>query len=249
MSEGTLRSLQIVLTLPFFEIFEATVRTGGAGKVADTESEGVAATSREYVLRPLGSVESVGSERRRVKLLWPFIDVSWGAGDVRAWAMPIFFYRERPVPQLNESDIDFMLFPLIYAGYEPGAGGYFGIFPLGGKLRGEHAVIDTAAGRGFDMPGSFPHHENAVSEAPLQEAERKHAALNRARGSVGALYQIGAREKLSEHHRPVTTTKKSDFGATLTKRDHPRETFRRPFLPEVNLDLPCGQRKFCLHTE
>ncbi len=120
---------------------------------------------------------------------------------------------------------------------------------LGGKLRGEHAVIDAAAGRGFDMAGSFPHHENAIPEALLQKAERKHAALDRARRSVGALYQIGASEKLSERPRPVTTTKKSDFSAAVTKRNHPRETFGRPFLTEVDLDLPCGQRKFWLNTE
>lgn len=122
--------------VPFFEIYEEEAERGGAGKLAEEDVEAGSVRSTEVVIRPLGSFESIGDRRSRLKLAWPLVDASWGEGHVRSWIFPFLFYRERPRPHLDDTDIDFVLFPFIYAGHEPGQGSYFAIFPLAGRIRG-----------------------------------------------------------------------------------------------------------------
>jgi hypothetical protein len=129
--------------VPLFEVDHHESKLGGMSKLSPADAAQESVTSTEVIVRPLGSFESIGEDRARLKILWPLWDSSWGAGYHRATLLPFLFYRQRPIADGEGSDVDFILFPFIYAGHEPDAGGYFGIFPLGGVVKGLFAKDRT----------------------------------------------------------------------------------------------------------
>ena len=126
--------------VPFFELQTRAAKLGGAAMASPADAESGTAKTTEVVFRPLGSFESIGKERARLKLLWPIFDFARGAGHHRSWIMPFVFFRQRPATVTGEgetgSDFDFMIFPFLYTGHEPKEGGYFALFPLAGVLKG-----------------------------------------------------------------------------------------------------------------
>lgn len=123
--------------VPVFEIHEGRAHAGGVGKAATLGPQGEPPQTLEVIVRPLGSLEWIGDERSRLKLAWPLMSFAWGAGIKDFWVLPTFAYRERPAPRYDDTEIDFMLFPFIYAGHEPdpAKGNYVAIFPFFGSLR------------------------------------------------------------------------------------------------------------------
>jgi hypothetical protein len=120
LREGTIEGTRGVP--PFFELYPTP------------SSEGVA-RGREMVFRPLGSFEIQEPEGSRLKLIYPFLDFQWGGRETRHLVLPLFFYRRRIESGIG-ADSDWMLFPLLFGGHDPAEGGYFAVFPFGGKVRG-----------------------------------------------------------------------------------------------------------------
>jgi hypothetical protein len=89
----------------------------------------------ETLFRPFVSVENADPEGERVRLFPPVFDFRSGPEEDRYWVLPIFLYRDFAQPQ-GGRDVDWMLFPLIFAGDDPEEGSYFAVLPFGGTLKG-----------------------------------------------------------------------------------------------------------------
>jgi hypothetical protein len=76
--------------------------------------------------------------RKRLQVLWPWLTYRERGDNWSLWILPFFHASEvvREGPEGGRiSDFDWVLFPLLWYGSETGVGSYFGVFPLGGKLR------------------------------------------------------------------------------------------------------------------
>ncbi|HLU48539.1 MAG TPA: hypothetical protein VK116_10660, partial [Planctomycetota bacterium] len=128
---------------PFFEIYPTPSTTDWERVRRGTGEE--PKSGRETVLRPFASWESVEDLGRRVRILYPFIDIELWKRHTR-WRIVPVFRHENWTREDGSHDVDTMIFPIFYWGSDPEEGSYFAVFPLGGRLRGllGQDVIDFA---------------------------------------------------------------------------------------------------------
>jgi len=91
-----------------------------------------------YAVRPLYNYRR-DAERGtcRVQYLWPLGLVSSKRGEHFLHRFfPLFQYDRRVRRGKSEQVVHGMVFPLVFWGHQPGAGGYFAVFPFGGILKG-----------------------------------------------------------------------------------------------------------------
>lgn len=98
------------------------------------------AGSRASGFRPLGrSVET--DDGSRLEILYPLWRSVERDGAVSRRLFPVLWHDAMPVD--GGVDRDTALLPLLFWGSEPGQGGYFLLFPLGGTLRGKLLAEET----------------------------------------------------------------------------------------------------------
>ncbi|RJP24981.1 MAG: hypothetical protein C4520_03110 [Candidatus Abyssobacteria bacterium SURF_5] len=93
---------------------------------------------RQFAARPL-YVERTHKDqsRKRVQVLWPLYVFRRDGKDVTIRIFPLFTYWRDVYEFMNEdeSNMQYMLFPIIFRGKSTEAGDYFALFPVGGKLK------------------------------------------------------------------------------------------------------------------
>lgn len=109
---------------PFYEVYPSPSTRAWAG------DEG-----GETFVRPFLSWERAEPGKRRLKVLFPFVDFRWKPEESLYWVLPIFRYQNRSKTGGGE-DTDWMLFPFFFWGSDPEEGSYFAFVPFGGKMRG-----------------------------------------------------------------------------------------------------------------
>jgi hypothetical protein len=106
---------------PFYEVYP-------------TPSSLVDEPGREVLVRPLYALESLESGSRRIRSFPPFIRLFHEDDDTDYRILPLFYYRDYQQP-LGGRDVDWFLLPF-FGGSDPEEGGYFAVFPLGGRIKG-----------------------------------------------------------------------------------------------------------------